>query len=92
MAIFRIGEAKTKLGLLVKQAAAGKPIYLLNGKAMVALVPARPTHETHEVSSSPDVLAINRRLAASEKTPKAAWVPGDARSRVLRSLRRRLGR
>ncbi len=89
MAIYRIGEAKPKLGLLVKQASAGKTIYLLNGKAMVALVPAHPTHE---VSSSPDVLAINRRLAASEKTPKAAWAPGDARRRLLRSLRRKLGR
>lgn len=72
--------------------AAGKTVYLINGKAMVALVPAHPAHETHEVSSSPDVLAINRRLAASEKTPKAAWAPGDARRRVLRSLRRKLGR
>lgn len=89
MAIYRIGEAKPKLGLLVKQAAAGKTVYLLNGKAMVALVPAHPTHGN---SSSHDVLTINRRLAASERTPKAAWAPGDVHRRVLRSLRRKLGR
>lgn len=73
MAIYRIGEAKPKLGLLVKQAAAGKPIYLLNGKAMVALVPAHPTHETHEVSSSP---ACSPSIAGSRPPRRRRKLPG----------------
>ena len=68
MAIYIISEAKPKLGALVKQASAGKTIYLLNGKDMVALVPAHPTHD---LPSNLDVPAVNRRLAASERTPSA---------------------
>jgi hypothetical protein len=75
MAIYIISEAKPKLGALVKQASAGKTIYLLNGKDMVALVPARPTHDFTPNLDAPEV---NRRLAASERTPSAPWTSGDA--------------
>lgn len=75
MATYIISEAKPKLGALVKQASAGKTIYLLNGKDMVALVPARPTHDP---VSNLDVERTNRRLAASERTPSAPWSKGDA--------------
>ena len=75
MPTYIIGEAKPKLGALVKQASAGKTIYLLNGKDMVALVPARPTHD---LPSKLDVPAFNLRLAASERTPSAPWNSGDA--------------
>ena len=75
MSTYIISEAKPKLGSLVKQAAAGKIIYLLNGKDMVALVPAHPTHDAIAMLDAP---AINRRLAASERTPTAPWTPGDA--------------
>jgi hypothetical protein len=75
MAIYIISEAKPKLGALVKQASAGKTIYLLNGKDMVALVPARPTHDFTPNLDAPEV---NRRLAASERTPSAPWTRGDA--------------
>ena len=63
------------MGALVKQASAGKTIYLLNGKDMVALVPARPTHDFTPNLDAPEV---NRRLAASERTPSAPWTRGDA--------------
>lgn len=86
MATFIISEAKPKLGSLVKQAAAGKVIYLLNGKDMVALVPARPTHD---VTEKLDVSAVNRRLAASERTPTAPWTPGDAGRLAKQVLRRK---
>ena len=75
MAIYIISEAKPKLGALVKQASAGETVYLLNGKDMVALVPARPTHDP---VSNLDVERTNRRLAASERTPSAPWSKGDA--------------
>ena len=75
MAIYIISEAKPKLGALVKQASAGKTIYLLNGKDMVALVPARPTHD---LTPNLDGSSVNRRLAASERTPSAPWTRGDA--------------
>ena len=75
MPTYIISEAKPQLGALVKQAAAGKTIYLLNGKDMVALVPAHPTHE---VPSNLDVPSVNRRLAASERTPSTSWNRGDA--------------
>ena len=75
MAIYIISEAKPKLGALVKQASAGKTIYLLNGKDMVALVPARPTHD---FTPNLDGSEVNRRLAASERTPSAPWTRGDA--------------
>ena len=88
MDTYIISEAKPKLGALVKQAAAGKAIYLLNGKDMVALVPARPTHD---VGAGLDVAGINARLAASEKTPTAAWKPGDAARIARRALRRKVG-
>lgn len=63
------------MGALVKQASAGKTIYLLNGKDMVALVPVRPTHDLTPKLDEPEV---NRRLAASERTPSAPWTRGDA--------------
>jgi hypothetical protein len=75
MPTYIISEAKPKLGALVKQASAGKTIYLLNGKHMVALVPAHPTHKLH---SNLDVPSMNRRLAASEQTPSAPLNRGDA--------------
>ena len=81
-----ISEAKPKLGELVKRAAAGHPVYLLNGKDMVALVPARPTHDAPE---GVDVDAVNARLAASEKTPVTAWKSGDALRIARRSIRRK---
>ena len=86
MPTYIISEAKPKLGLLVKQAAGGKTIYLLNGKDMVALVPAHPTHTVPE---GLDVPAVNRRLAASEETPAAPWTPGDAGRLARRVLRRK---
>lgn len=89
MAIFVIREAKPKLGLLVKQAAAGEPIYLLNGKDMVALVPARPAHEALAELDAP---AVNQRLAASEKTPSAPWNPGDAARLAKQVVRRKSAR
>lgn len=82
MPTYIISEAKPQLGALVKQAAAGKTIYLLNGKDMVALVPAHPTHE---VPSNLDVPSVNRRLAASERTPSAPWNRGDA-ARLAKQL------
>lgn len=85
MDTYIISEAKPKLGALVRQAAAGKTIYLLNGKDMVALVPAHPTHDA---SAGLDVAAINRRLASSERTPTAPWVPGDA-SRLAKDILRK---
>jgi antitoxin (DNA-binding transcriptional repressor) of toxin-antitoxin stability system len=84
MTTYIISEAKPKLGALVRQAAAGKTIYLLNGKDMVALVPARPTHEA---AVGLEVAAVNRRLAASERTPTAPWNPGDAGRLVKQVLR-----
>ncbi|MFM7816457.1 MAG: hypothetical protein ACKPGI_05760 [Verrucomicrobiota bacterium] len=66
----------------MKQASAGKTIYLLNGKEMVALVPAHPTHK---LPSNLDVPAVNRRLAASERTPSAPWNRGDA-ARLAKQL------
>ena len=86
MTTYIISEAKPKLGSLVRQAAAGKVIYLLNGKDMVALVPARPTHD---VTASLDVPAVNRRLAASERTPTVPWTPGDAGRLAKQVLRRK---
>lgn len=85
MTTYIISEAKPKLGTLVKQAAAGKAIYLLNGKDMVALVPAHPTHDVTNL----DVPAINRRLAASERTPTAPWKPRDAVRLAKQVLRRK---
>jgi hypothetical protein len=84
MPIYIISEAKPKLGALVKQASAGKTIYLLNGKDMVALVPARPTHDQ---ISNLDVPEINRRLATSEQTPSAPWARGDAARLAKKVLR-----
>ena len=89
MATYIISEAKPKLGSLVKQAAGGKTIYLLNGKDMVALVPAHPTHG---VPADLDVPAINHRLAASEQTPTAPWTPGDAGRLAKQVLRRKPAR
>ncbi len=89
MATYIISEAKPKLGSLVKQAAGGKTIYLLNGKDMVALVPAHPTHT---VPADLDAPAINRRLAASEQTPATPWIPGDAARLAKRVLRRKTAR
>ncbi len=89
MATYIISEAKPKLGALVRQAAAGKTVYLLNGKDMVALVPARPTHEPENGLGAPE---INRRLASSERTASAPWVPGDARRLAKAVLaRKRVG-
>lgn len=85
MTTYTISEAKPKLGALVKQGAAGKTIYPLKGKDMVALVPAYPTHD---VAANFDLRAINRRLAASERTPSAAWVPGNAKRLAKQVLRR----
>ena len=84
-----ISEAKPKLGALVKQASAGKTIYLLNGKDMVALVPARPTHD---LEPNLDVPAVNRRLAASERTPSAPWKRGDAARLAKQVLQAKPGR
>ena len=84
MAIYIISEAKPKLGALVKQASAGKTIYLLNGKDMVALVPARPTHDFTPNLDAPEV---NRRLAASERTPSAPWTRGDAARLAKQALK-----
>ena len=75
MPTYIISEAKPRLGALVKQASAGKTIYLLNGKDMVALVPARPTHD---LPSNLNVPKVNRRLATSERTSSAPWNHGDA--------------
>ncbi len=88
MGIYIISEAKPKLGALVRQAAAGKTIYLLNGKDMVALVPARPTHDA---TGGLDVHTANARLAASGKTPPTPWKAGDASRLAKRTLRRRAG-
>ncbi len=85
MAIYIISEAKPKLGALVKKAAAGKVVYLLNGKDMVALVPAHPTHDH---TAGVDVPGINRRLEASELTPAAPWNADDS-ARLARQLLRR---
>ena len=84
MPTYIISEAKPKLGALVKQASAGKTIYLLNGKDMVALVPARPTHD---LTSHLDVPGVNRRLVASERTPSAPWTRGDAARLAKQVLR-----
>ena len=89
MSTYIISEAKPKLGSLVKQAAAGKTIYLLNGKDMVALVPAHPTHDAIAKLDAP---AINRRLAASERTPSAPWTPGDAGRLAKQVLQRKQAR
>ncbi len=89
MATYIISEAKPKLGALVKQASAGKTIYLLNGKDMVALVPARPTHH---LEPNLDVPAVNRRLAASERTPSAPWKRGDAARLAKQVLQAKPGR
>ena len=75
MATYIISQARPEWGALVKQASASKTIYLLNGTDMVALVPARPTHD---LEPNLDVPAVNRRLAASERTPLAPWKRGDA--------------
>ena len=85
MRTYIISEAKPKLDALVRQAAAGETIYLLNGKDMVALVPAHPTHD---IPAHPEIPAINQRLAASGQTPSAPWTPGDA-GRLANGLRRR---
>lgn len=85
MGTYTIGEAKPKLGSLVRQAAAGKTVYLLNGKDMVALVPARPTHDA---VAGMDAAAVNKRLAASERTPTDAWVSGDA-GRIAKGIVRK---
>jgi antitoxin (DNA-binding transcriptional repressor) of toxin-antitoxin stability system len=89
MATYIISEAKPKLGSLVRQAAAGKTIYLLNGKDMVALVPARPTHDA---VAGLDVTAVKRRLVASERTPTAPWNPGDAGRLAREVLRKKTAR
>ena len=89
MKTYIISEAKPMLGALVKQAANGKTIYLLNGKDMVALVPARLTHS---VPTDMDVETINRRVATAEQTPAAAWVPGDAGRLAKRLLRKKPAR
>jgi len=89
MSTYIISEAKPKLGALVKQAAGGKTIYLLNGKDMVALVPAHPTHV---INAELDVAAINQRLEASEKTRTAPWIPGDAGRLAKQVLRRKSAR
>jgi antitoxin (DNA-binding transcriptional repressor) of toxin-antitoxin stability system len=86
METYIISEAKPRLGELVRQAAGGKTIYLLNGKDMVALVPARPTHDA---AAELDAVSINRRLAASEKTPTEPWNPGDARRLTQQLLRQK---
>jgi hypothetical protein len=86
MAIYIISEAKPKLGALVKQASAGETVYLLNGKDMVALVPAHPTID---VSSNLNVPGVNERLEASEQTPSAPWTHGNARRLAKRVLRRK---
>lgn len=78
-------KAKPKLGLPVKEAAVGKPIYLLNGKDMAALV---PIHPTKDVTAALDVAAVNRRLSSSEQTPTSPWTHGDARRLVKQVLRR----
>ena len=84
METYIVSKAKPRLGELVRQAAGGKTIYLLNGKDMVALVPARPTHDD---AAGLDAVSINRRLAAAEKTPTQPWNPGDARH-LAKQLRR----
>jgi hypothetical protein len=84
MATYIISQARPKWGALVKQASASKTIYLLNGTDMVALVPARPTHD---LESNLDVPAVNRRLAASERTPSAPWKRGDAARLAKQVLR-----
>jgi len=89
MPIYIISEAKPKLGLLVRQAADGKTIYLLNGKDMVALVPAHPTHARPE---DLDVPAIDARLAASEATSNFPWKSGDAAKLAKKVLRRKSSR
>lgn len=89
MGTYIISEAKPKLGSLVRQAAAGKTVYLLNGKDMVALVPARPTHDA---ADGMDAAAVNKRLAASERTPTQAWVPGDASRMVKEIVRKKAAR
>ncbi|MEN9674921.1 MAG: hypothetical protein RIS76_817 [Verrucomicrobiota bacterium] len=86
METYIISEAKPRLGELVRQAAGGKTIYLLNGKDMVALVPARPTHD---VVSELDAASINRRLATAEKTAVAPWNSGDARRLAKQLLRQK---
>lgn len=85
METYIISEAKPKLGALVKRAAAGKTIYLLNGKDMVALVPAHPTHDT---TANQNVPVINRRLAASERTSAEPRARGDA-ARLARQVLQR---
>jgi hypothetical protein len=77
------------LGSLVRQAAAGKTVYLLNGKDMVALVPARPTHDA---ADGMDAAAVNKRLAASERTPSYAWVAGDANRIAQKIVRKKAAR
>ena len=89
MKTYIISEAKPQLGALVRQAAAGKTIYLLNGKDMVALVPAHPAHD---VTADVEVSTVNRRLAASERTPTAAWNHGDAARLAKRVLRKKSSR
>ena len=89
MSTYIISEAKPKLGSLVRQAAAGKTVYLLNGKDMVALVPAHPTHDS---SVGLDVSAINKRLAASERTATTPWVAGDATRLAKQVLRKKSSR
>lgn len=88
MATCFISKAKPKLGVLVRQAASGKTICLLNGKDMVALVPAHPTHDA---AVALDVAAVNRRLAASEQSPPAPWNPGDAGRLAQQVLRKPSG-
>ena len=89
MSTYIISEAKPKLGSLVRQAAAGKTVYLLNGQDMVALVPARPTHDS---AAGLDVSGINKRLAASERTATAPWAPGDATRMAKHALRKKPSR
>ncbi len=58
---------------------------MLNEKDMVALVPARPTHDA---VAGINAEAVNKRLAESERTPTAAWVSGDA-GRIAKGIVRK---
>jgi hypothetical protein len=82
METYIISKAHPNWGELVKRAAAGNVIYLLNGKHMVALVPARPAHD---VPGGLNEEEVNGRLATSEKTITTTWEEGDA-GRLARKI------
>ncbi len=88
MDTYIIREAKPRLGEIVSKAAAGRVTYLLNGKDMVALVPARPTHEV-PVGLDPET--VHKRLAASEQTPSTPWKKGDAVRIARQALKSKKG-